>query len=396
MQVRWITVFLLTTGLLMGCAAPPATSLADQTHWLDSKFTYRPELVTVDAAHLFALPADLLDELRSPKLQKARTEERISFIVKTLVSNKSRPFTYAGGHTTVAAETWQQRRGDCLALTVLAYSMAKELKLAATMQEIQGTVVFDRRDDVDYRVGHVNVFIRRHESDESGISTSLNRGVVIDFEPTYGTARSGTALSDSGILARYYNNLGAEYFVQGDAHRAYAYFKAAMTTDPGFGAAASNLAGLYWNRGYAAAAESLLTYAVATTDHTEAAVRALYRMLKNQRRLEEAAHYQRLMESLQEQEPYYWIDRGVAQLQAQQYHRAVDSLERAQGLSTGFTEVHRYLAMAYVLDGQPDQAQKQLQTLALINSEDPGLAVIRHKILLARKASSNISLNTRF
>ena len=102
------------------------------------------------------------------------------------------------------------------------------------------------------------------------------------------------------------------------------------------------------------------------------------------------------MESLQEQEPYYWIDRGVAQLQAKQYHRAVDSLERAQGLSTGFTEVHRYLAMAYVLDGQPDQAQKQLQTLALINSEDPGLAVIRHKILLARKASSNISLNTRF
>ncbi len=396
MPFRWITVSLVTASLLMGCAATQLNSWSAGTPWLDSKFAYSPEQVTVDAARLFALPEDLLGELRSPKMQKANVEQRIDFIVQTLVSNKSQPFTYAAGHTTVAAQTWQQRSGDCLALTVLTYAMAKELRLSVSMQETNGTALFDRRGQVDYRVGHVNVYVSRHVSNDGGLAATWNQGVVIDFEPTYGTARSGTALSDQGILARYYNNLGAEYFVQGDAHRAYAFFKAAMQTDPNFGAAAANLAGLYWNQGYVAEAETLLTRAVASTNHAEAAVRALHRMLTNQGRLVEAAHYQRMMESLQEQEPYYWIDQGVAQLQAKQYHRAVDSLERAQSLSTGFSEVHRNLAIAYVLDGQPEQAQQQLQALALIDSEDPGLAVIRRKILLGRKAGSKLSLNTRF
>ena len=372
---------------LGGCAAPAMTTWEPSNLWLDREFGFAPALVDATESDLFALDPELLAELRSAKMQRASADHRIQYLVDTLVDNKQIPFIYAAGHSTGAAETWRNRSGDCLSLTVLAYAMAQELKLMVSMQEINGTVMFDRRGSIDYRVGHVNVFVHRHMPNETAIVTSLNRGVVIDFEPSYGAARPGKALSRQSILARYYNNLGANYLAKGNTTKAYAYFKAAMQTDPAFTAAATNMAWLYWHKGYAKATEGVLVRAVAANSETDTAARGLYRLLMAQGRTQEAQHYQALMEARQKQEPYYWIDQGLDQLQARDYRRAIESLERAQALTTGFSEVHRYLAVAYLNDGKPDKAQEQLTTLAQIDSHDPALAVINRKIMASRKAS---------
>ncbi len=386
MSHRWVLgVFAAMS--LVGCASGPQTTVNLQGPWLDQAFAYDAKLVSVDESGLFALDPDLLAELRSPKLQKSPSEERINFIVKTLVENKTLPFLYAAGHSTVASETWRNRSGDCLSLTVLAYAMAKELKLAVTIQEAVGSDMFDRRGNTDYRIGHVNVYVNRQVVNEAAVVTAMNRGVVIDFEPTYGVGRSGYALTRSGILARYYNNMGAEYLATGDGTRAYAYFKAAIQADPEFSAASTNLAALYWNRGHLADAERVLTQLANTNSPTETPVRMLTLLLRDQGRLVEAAYYQKLMDRVRDREPYFWIDQGLDQFKAQNYRRAIASLEKAQALATGFSEVHRTLAMAYLQEGEPDKAQAQLTTLAMINDDDPALSVIHRKILAARKAS---------
>lgn len=385
MSLRWIAGWIAAL-CLTGCASGPSTALKLQSPWLDHAFAYEPGLVSVKEAELFALDADLLAELRSSKLQKAPSEDRINYIVKTLIDNKALPFLYVVGHSTVASETWRNRSGDCLSLTVLAYAMAKELNLAVTIQEAAGSDLFDRRGSTDYRVGHVNVYVSRQVVNEAAVVTTMNRGVVIDFEPAYGTGRSGYALTAKGVLARYYNNLGAEYLAKADVVQAYAYFKAAIQADPEFSAAATNLATLYWNQGHLAASEALLTPWVNSDSPPEPSVRALHTLLMNQGRVFEAAHYQRLMDKIREHEPYYWIDQGLDYFQARNYRRAIESLEKAQKLATGFSEVHRYLAMAYLQDGKPDKAQEQLTTLAMIDDEDPAVGVIHRKILAARKA----------
>ncbi|OYU43861.1 MAG: hypothetical protein CFE44_16060, partial [Burkholderiales bacterium PBB4] len=263
MALRSMVLVCVLGGLaaLGGCASTAMTTWEPSNPWLDREFAYVPGAVDVTESELFALDPDLLAELRSPKMQRASTDHRIQYVVDTLVDNKAQPFLYVAGHSTVAAETWRKRAGDCLSLTVLAYAIGQELKLAVSMQEINGTVVFDRRGSIDFRVGHVNVFVHRHMSNETAIATSLNRGVVIDFEPSYGAARPGKALSRQGILARYYNNLGADYLAKGNVAKAYAHFKAAMQTDAAFTAAATNMAWLYWHKGYAKAAEGVLTLA---------------------------------------------------------------------------------------------------------------------------------------
>ncbi|OYT93621.1 MAG: hypothetical protein CFE43_02580 [Burkholderiales bacterium PBB3] len=378
---------LVAMGVLGGCASPAMTTWEPSNPWLDREFAFAPGLVDASESELFALDPELLAALRSPKMQRASADHRIQYLVDTLVDNKQIPFIYAAGHSTGAAETWRNRSGDCLSLTVLAYAMAQELKLLVSMQEINGTVVFDRRGSIDYRVGHVNVFVHRHMPNETAIATSLNRGVVIDFEPSYGASRSGKSLSRQSILARYYNNLGAEYLANGNSTKAYAYFKAAMQTDPGFTAAATNMAWLYWHKGYAKATEGVLVMAVAANSESDTAVRGLHRLLMAQGRTQEAQHYQALLEAREKQQPYYWIDQGLDQLQARNYRRAIESLERAQALTTGFSEVHRYLAVAYLQDGKPDKAQEQLTTLEQIDSHDPALAAINRKIMASRKTS---------
>lgn len=361
-----------------GCAAPVAPLAADRW-WLDAEFDYRADRVTADAHDIFQLPPDLLQELRAPKLRNATADRRLQFLIDTVVANKTRPFMYVGGHTTGATQTWNTRQGDCLSLTVLTLAMAKELRLPAIVQEVTGSPVFDRRGNVDFQVGHVNVFINRHMATETPTSTDLTHGVVIDFEPSYGSTRMGIALSEVSVLARFYNNQGAEHLARSDYVQAYAYFKAALLAEPGLGSALNNLGWLYWHQGYAALAEAVLVQAVQHSRESDAAARALYRLLITQGRTQEAQQYEAQRIARQQQAPYYWIDQGREALMANHFDRAIDALERAQALTSGFSEVHRYLAAAYWHAGKPEKAQQQLATLSRIDREDPALPVLSRK-----------------
>lgn len=372
---------------LVGCASAPTASLGPDTLWLDSAFDYRSDRITVTEPDLFRLEPELLAELRSPRLQNATADRRLQYVVDTVVVNKRQPFAYATGLSTVAAETWRARRGDCLSLTVLTYAMAQELRLPASVQELRSFSLFDRRGSTDYQVGHVNVFVDRLMGFGNPIAVSLTQGVVIDFEPSYDSARMGVKLNGPGILARYYNNMAAEYLASKDYSMAYAHFKAAIEVDPEFIPARTNLAWLYRSRGYDKEAEQVLVTAVGHTGDTDSAILALHRLLVTQGRLEEASKYEALRKERQEREPYYWIDEAIGQLNARNYRRAIKYLEKAQDLTTGFSEVHRYLAMAYIQDGKAEKAQEQLTTLALIDRDDPALAVLNRKITASRKAN---------
>jgi Tfp pilus assembly protein PilF len=314
--------------------------------------------------------------------------------VDTVVLNKRQPFVYATGVSTVASETWRARKGDCLSLTVLTYAMAQELRLPAVVQEPRSFTLFDRRGTTDYRIGHVNVFVDRLMGVGDAAAISLTQGIVIDFEPSYSSTRMGVKLSGRGILARYYNNLAAEYLAANDDSMAYAHFKAAIAADPEFVPARTNLAGLYRSLGYTKEAEQVLVIAVGRSGDTDSAISALYRLLVAQGRVTEASKFEALRQARQEREPYYWIDEGIGQIDARNYRSAVKALEKAQELATGFSEVHRYLAFAYLQNGQPDKAQEQLAALALIDSGDPALGIINRKILAARKAGSMVSSKT--
>lgn len=368
---------------LAGCASAPVAPVPEQLLWHDQAFNYDASRVTVNKQNLFALDEDLLAVLRAVRLEKATAQARVNRLTALLYGPKFRSklaeFPYEAGHSTIAAETWRRKRGDCLSLVVLAYSIAKAMDLPAVMQDVRIAPVFDRYGGVDYVAGHVNLLIK------NGGRLQLVEGfgigdVTIDFEPQAGSQRSGAALSEDAILARFYNNLAAEYLAEGRLDEAYAHFKAAILTDAGFSPSYANLALLYKRQGLVQSAERLLVHAIALNADDHVAMHSLHQLLLAQGRDAEALAVANLLNARREKNPYYWIGVGLDQFHNERYRQAIDALEHAEALSTGFEEVHRYLAIAYARSGNQAKANQQLSTLAAMTQDQAGFNVLSSKI----------------
>ena len=175
------------------------------------------------------------------------------------------------------------------------------------------------------------------------------------------------------------NNLAAEHLADGRDRLAYAHFKAAVLAAPAYAASYSNLAELYLRAGHAQAAEALLRHSLALNETSDLALSGLHRLLLSQGRDAEAQPYERQLQARRERDPYYWLGLGLERLQQARYAQAVDALERAQALTSGFEEVHRYLAIAYWRNGQVHKARDQLKVLSALNRADPTVTELGKK-----------------
>ena len=373
---------------LAGCASQPVAIAPPADIWQDQAFQYQPALVTETRDSLFALDADIVQSLQADKGHGFSTKRRLDLLLARLYGPAGIRLAYTSGHTTAASQTWHDQRGDCLSLTILAYAASRVLGINAHMQEVRVPFAVDRRDGVDFINGHVNVVVREETEAVIDGRPFVTGVFIIDFEPQAGSGRTGTWLTEDAILARFYNNRAAEYLVQQDDARAYAYFRAAIEKAPGYAPAYANLAQLYARQGIAGAAERLLRHALALEGPSYAPLRGMQKLLADQGRATEAKYYADLLVKRQEEDPYYWLGLGLVALDAQRHGAAISALERAASFASGFKEIHYYLGLAYWRDGQREAARKQLATLSAINRQDPGVATLSKKFSALAPAKS--------
>ena len=365
---------------LAGCTVAPVTPLPEAQIWQDKAFQYQPQNVAETLATLFDLDESVLRSIKAVDRQSYTTERRLDQLLSQLYGKDGIRLSYASGHSTGATQTWNDKRGDCLSLTILTYAAARSLGLAPHMQEVRVPVAIDRRDGVDFINGHVNVFIRNNSVIAINGRSLQPGGLIIDFDPQAGSQQMGLWLTEDQILARFYNNRATEYLVQEDDERAYAYYKSAITADPYLGLAFANLAQLYQRRGLLQSAEQLLLHAIALQGPSYAPLRSMHQLLQAQGRAADAQHYADLLKKRENEDPYYWLGLGLAAIQGERFESAVNDLERAASLTSGFEEIHRNLAIAYWRNGQRDAANQQLKLLTALNSKDPAIALLSRKM----------------
>ncbi len=374
---------------LSGCATTPLAPVAampEHQLWRDQAFAWEPARVSVGRPALFALEAGLESMIKSSGMKEAGAQKRVDYLLTLLFGPELKAFPYVGNQSRIAAETWRSRSGNCLSLSVLAYSMARALNLPVQLQEVQVPQNFNRRGNLDFVERHVNVLIRNEARLHLNNGTMTSGNVIIDFEPQAGWLRPGLVLSEASVLARYYNNIAADHFAADNLVLAYAWFKAAIIADPGYAPSYGNLAQLYKRSGFTGSAEQLLLHAIALDGDDVTPVRSMHQLLIADGRDAEAARYADLLLARQEKNPYYWLGVGAGHLRDGQYARAVSAFERAEALTTGFEEVHRYLAIAYWRNGDQTKAKKQLALLAALlppdmpRQSDPNYAALSRKI----------------
>ena len=364
---------------LAGCAINPVAAPAATWAWHDALFDWSPSRVTLTQQDLFTLEPALAQQLSDPALKKLSNARKLDHVMNLLYGQETRRFEYSAGHSTTARETWAERKGDCLSLSVLAYAMGRQLGMSPDMQEVKVPPLIDRRGNVDYYNHHVNVLFRRSGPTQTLEGRLSSTDMVLDFEPQVGSRLRGKVLTDAGILARFYNNLAAEFLASDQRAQAYAHFKAAIAVEASYAPSYTNLATLYRSAGLLDDAERLLRQSIAISDVPDVALHLLQQQLAEQGRYDEAKDIQIRLQNRRAQDPYYWAALGLQHLKDANYLRAIDALEQAQTLSNGFDEVHRLLALAYWRGGQPARADQQLSLMARQNIDPDGVLSLRKK-----------------
>jgi Tfp pilus assembly protein PilF len=361
---------------LLGCATPPAGT-SDALPWRDQAFGYQPGLVDVAREDLFRLDPDLLARVQAPIPVELSPSQKLNHLLVLVFGPDKRRFTYAGGHSTTASETWRRQRGDCLSLTMLTYAVARVMGMPVQMQEVDTPVLFERRDGFDFVNQHVNVLFRRAQWSPN--DESRPHDVVVDFEPDFASPRPGRPLDEDGIHARFLNNRAVEHLAAGELALAYAHFRAAVAADPRYAASYANLALLYRQASLPQEAEQLLQRAVALASQDDVVLHGLQQLLAEQGRDGEARRYESILQAHRSRDPYHWIAQGVRALENGEPRKAVRALEQARGMTGNFREVHALLALAYWRVGEPARAQQELDTLAGLGVPERSVAKLRRK-----------------
>ncbi|WP_194792779.1 tetratricopeptide repeat protein [Caenimonas koreensis] len=363
------------TVILAGCASAPVEP--ERLPWRDAAFNYRAGLVEVSRDELFRLDPELQAHVLNPPPEQLGPSQKLKHLMAVVFGPNAKRFNYMAGHSTTASQTWRLGRGDCLSLTVLTYAVARAMGMTAQMQEVATPVLFDRRGEFDFVNQHVNVrFPRAHKVLTEDAEA---RDVVVDFEPDFISPRPGRPLTESGIYARYLNNIATEHLALGDTQLAYAHYKAAIEADPAYAASYGNLALLYRKSALHAEAEQLLRRAMALEAEADVPLLALQQMLNEQGRQSESRRYESVLQGRQARDPYYWINAGVQALQEGDHKKAIRALEQAREMTGNFREVHAFLALAYWRAGEARRATEELSTLALLGTSEAGISKLRKK-----------------
>lgn len=373
-----VRALLLAAGLawLAGCASVPEPQAA--LPWHDAAFVSAAPSAIPTRDDLFRLDPELQSLARASDAAEWAPSRKLQYLIAVVFGPDARRFAYSPGHSTTAAETWRLRRGDCLSLTVLTYSVARALGMPAQMQEIDVPVLYERRGDLDYVNQHVNVLFRRAQWKQT--EESQPHDVVVDFEPDYASARPGRALDEDAIYARFLNNRAVELMARGDGALAHAYFRAAIAADPTFAASYGNVALLYRGAGLQREAKSFLQRSVALAREADVALHAMRELMAAEGRDGEVRRYESILQARRGRDPYHWISLGQQALLAGDWSRAIRALEQARAITDNFAEVHALLALAYERAGESAKAEQERAVLAQLGAPQRKLAKLKKQL----------------
>jgi hypothetical protein len=214
--------------------------------WEEAAFA--PVAVDTSARDLFALTPEMRHFLRSDLSVLLHMEGRQEGLYQALRSQRYLKLDYDAAHTRTAAEAFRDRAGNCLSLVILSATLARDLGLSVSFQEVLGEDSWGLSGDFIVASGHVNLVLGQRSGVLLGDESQAR---VVDFLPSdrargYRTRRVG----ETTLVAMYQNNRAAEALVEGRLDEAYAWARAAVRTEPRRSASLNTLGVVYQRRGW--------------------------------------------------------------------------------------------------------------------------------------------------
>lgn len=351
--LRWLA--LLPALLLSACASlrPPPDPLP-----LLRDALFAPSREDTDPARVLAL-SDAMKHYADVEL-RARVGHRDirRVLIEALHERGQLEIAYDATRTGNAAETFDSRSGNCLALVLMTGAFARHLGVDVSYRNVLLEPQYSRAAGLTLENGHVNLLMSQTRHRPLWGADDL----IIDFLPTPETrGRRVEVLSEEAVLAMYMNNRAAERLAEGRIDDAYAWARAALLQDGRHAAAANTLGVIYLRRGALPEAEAALRYVLARDPENTAALTNLVSLLRTRGRTTEAEPYAALLRQLQPLPPFELFEQGRQALAAGDAARARLLFDRELRLQPFQHEVHFWAAQAALQLGDERQAAEHLR-----------------------------------
>ena len=345
------TMLAISLLILMSCQHTPAQwQLKKPQDLLVDQAYFQGELHAVQTAdEIFRLPQANKQELSQLKLERKDIAEYSTAILAYIQAYTNGALAYNQTKTRAVSETLATGEANCLSLSILAYSIAKEVGLEPVFQDVAIPEYWSSGINQIWLSGHINLKILQNRQLNYGSGmVLLGNDIVIDFDSITLKQRFTTKkISPQRVLAMFYNNKAAEYFDRGNFAQTYRYYLAAIKADPDYPATWSNLAVLYRQHHRYSLAEHAYHHSLALNPkaiNTLANLAMLYRYMGNENkavRLEQQVHEKR------KANPWYYVMLGNEALKFNNPEKAIKLFRHSLSLNISMHEAYFGLAKSY-------------------------------------------------
>ncbi len=287
--------------------------------------------------------------------------------------------------TGTATETFNRRRGNCMAFTNMFIALARELGLDARFQEVDVPPNWSMSRGSFLYSQHINVFIDLKQGRSREVDFN-----IYDFDHEL----DSRIISDQRARAHYFNNIGAEQMLNGETGLAYAQFRQSLRHDDTYAPAWINMGILHRREGQADYAEVSFLEAL-RHDHTPqldvsrltrdagwlpprqddnslVAMSNLANLYEEQGETELAAAYFEKVHAHRMKNPYYRYQMAELAFAEGDYEAAIGDLKYAIRRRKNENEFYYLLSLSYLMEGDRKEAMEWMQKaedVAQLNSE---------------------------
>lgn len=283
---------------------------------------------TVVSDDIFALTLSQQDKILKSVKQKKEQGFKSHKALEAVISEKLSNFTYYG-ETYNAEKTMRLNSGNCMSLAILTTAYAKILGLDFSYREVNTIPVFEKKNNLVLSSSHVQTIIYDPDFVEKSNELYFQKpGVAIDYFPNKNN-RIGKAFDESTFTSMYYRNLAADALVDNDLPKAFFYAEKAYKNNTRNIEAINLLAVIHRRAGDDKSAEEIYKAGLTIEQSSIALISNYIMLLRKQNRHEEVTIYQKKLDSLDDPNPYNWLEQAYIAEQNQNKSKAIRYYKKA-------------------------------------------------------------------
>ncbi len=347
--LRWQRAGCLALGLALGSCVQPHAPF-DSVQYLREQ--YRAHLNADLAAKTmvpFELDAEVIAQFESKVKPSGSDHSRVGRILDFVFTGID--LTYALAPTRNAVETFHTRTGNCLSFVNLFVGLARHLRLNPFYVEVIDHQRWDHREGMVVSQGHIVAGMRIEGELRTYDFLPYRAKAYKDFQP----------IDDLRAAAHFYNNLGAEALLAGDADRALELLQIAVQIDPAFTKSINNLGVCHARRGELAQAVALYKRGLEIDPTSVPLLSNLARAYQQQGQTELADQLLGTIEGFTQTNPFFFVYRGEMALAAGDLAKALDYMREALKNDSELPDVHLGLVKVYIALGELSKAKHHLE-----------------------------------